>query len=344
MSFSHFPNVKVKGVAAAVPRRMVSTMDLGLINNEPPEKFIKLTGVSERRMSQSRTSSDLCLYAAERIIRDLNWDRKEIDVLIFVSEFRDYSIPSTSSILQKKLCLSCETYCVDLTLGCSGWVYGLNYICSLLSSGSMKKGLLLNGESMEINHVPTMPLFGHAGAATAIEYEEGSDGCMFNCGTMGSKYDSIIVPAGGCRHPMSVESINQTSSTGSNMQLSMNGVNVFSFSVKTVPDSIIQLAEKYWFDYRTADYLVLHQANKIINDSIVNALKIHKEKVPYSIQKFGNTSSSSIPLTMVLNLQNATINKTQKFLCSGFGVGLSWGTVFFTTDNLVISDLLEIDE
>lgn len=347
MSFFNFPNIAIKGVASAVPKNIVRNCIEGTDSYEEMAKFVKVTGVECRRITKSLTTSDLCYHASEKLLCELEWNRHDIDAIVFVSEGRDFSIPSTSAILQKRLKLNNDVYCVDLTLGCSGWVYGLNYVCSLLSKGQMKRALLLAGGSKEFEGIPAVQLFGHAGSATALEYVEGAEGCKFNFGTDGSKYDSIIVPDGACRNLLTLDSWNEYSSedgqSKNSLQLSMKGLNVFSFSVKVVPKSFVELAEHYSFDYKDCDFVVLHQANKIINEAIINTLKFPREKCPFSIREFGNTSSASIPLTIVTNLKGK-VDGEKKFLCAGFGVGLSWGTTMFSTHNLVVSDLIELEE
>lgn len=348
MSFFSYPNVAIRGVAAAVPKNTVKNCVEGSSDYNEMLKFVKVTGVEERRVTRSLTASDLCCKAAERLIEQLGWERGEIDAIVFVSEGRDFAIPSTSTLLQTRLNLSDETYCVDLTLGCSGWVHGLNYAASLLSKGQLRKALLLAGGSKEFDGIPSMKLFGHAGTATALEYEDGNDGCNFVFGTDGSKYDSIIVPDGACKNLLTLNSWDEIAKeegqSKNSLQLSMKGINVFSFSVKEVPKSFIELAEHNSFDYRDSDFVVLHQANKIINETIINSLRIDKGKCPFSIREFGNTSSASIPLTMVTNLKGKVEGRIVKFLCSGFGVGLSWGTTAFSTNDLIVPDLIEMDE
>lgn len=348
MSFFCYSNVRVRGVAAAVPKHNLQNCVDGEDDFEEMAKFVKVTGVEERRISYSLTASDLCCKSAEVLMDKLGWKHDEIDAIIFVSEGRDYAIPATSSLIQRRLNLSRETYCVDLTLGCSGWVYGLNYVCSLLSNGQLKKALLLAGASKEFEGVPLMKLFGHAGSATAVEYELGHDDFLFNLGTDGSKYDSIIVKEGACRNPLTANSwdkiYNEDGQLKNGLQLSMKGINVFSFSVKEVPKSVVDLAEHYYFDYKDCDYLVLHQANKIINETIIKTLGFSKENCPFSLNSFGNTSSASIPLSIVTNLRDKVEGRYLHFLCSGFGVGLSRGTTYFSVKDLVIPELIEMDE
>ena len=123
----------------------------------------------------------------------------------------------------------------------------------------------------------------------------------------------------------------------------MKGMDVFSFGISTAPKSVKKLAERFGFDYLNADYFVFHQANMKMNNMIAKKLKLPADKVPSCMYHFGNTSSASIPLTIVTQLKGKCEDKA-KFICCGFGVGLSWGTVAFETDNVVISDLVEVGE
>ena len=121
-------------------------------------------------------------------------------------------------------------------------------------------------------------------------------------------------------------------------------MDVFSFGISTAPKSVKKLADHFGFDYQESDYYVFHQANMKMNKMIQKKLKLDDEKVPYSLHDFGNTSSASIPITIVTQLKNQLKDKSTKFICCGFGVGLSWGSVRFTTDeHLVISELVEVN-
>ena len=153
------------------------------------------------------------------------------------------------------------------------------------------------------------------------------------------------MPDGGARNGLSVESFNKETIDGkeyTRLQCRMKGMDVFSFGISIAPKSIKKLADFFGFDYQTFDYFVFHQANLKMNAMIQKKLKLDNAKVPISMPTFGNTSSASIPLTIVTQLKNKIENQPTKLLCCGFGVGLSWGTVAFETDNIVISDIVEI--
>ena len=351
MAFLEFKNVRIAGMAAGVPEHISSNLHPDkedcVSSDYSPEDFVKTTGVEERRTSSTLCTSDLCYAAAERLIADLGWEKKEITGILFVSQTADYILPATACILQDRLGLSKECYATDIAIGCSGWVYGLSALASLVASGGIKKALLMVGDAKGRVYGKRNPLFGSAGTVTALEYHEGSKGFQFHFGTDGSGFDAIITPDGGSRNQITEQSFQLYEYEGkqlSRLQSRMKGMDVFSFGITTAPKSIKKLAEHFEFDYQEADYFVFHQANMKMNDFIVKKLKIDTDKVPSCMNKFGNTSSASIPLTIVTQLKDKLTPST-KFICCGFGVGLSWGSLYMETDtNIVISDLVEIND
>jgi len=351
MAFLEFKNVRIAGVAAGVPKNVVSNYTLksgeDISVDYTPEAFVETTGVKERRCSESLTTSDLSFAAAEKLIAELGWEKSEIEALVFVSQTADYFLPATACILQDRLGLSKECYAEDVALGCSGWVYGLSNVASLVSSGAIKKALLLAGDAKKRSKMKRDPLFGDAGTATAIEYVNGAKGFQFHFGTDGSGYDAIIAPDGGSRNQVTPQSFELKEYEGKmmhNLQTHMKGMDVFSFGITTAPKSVKKLAEHFNFNYLDADYVIFHQANMKMNNQIVKKLKLDPERVPSCMYQFGNTSSASIPLTIVSQLKGQFENKPTKFICCGFGVGLSWGTVALETNNIVIPSIVEVKD
>ena len=351
MAFLEYKNVRIAGIAAGVPETIVSNYTLqpgiDISSDYTAKAFVETTGVEERRCSDTLCTSDLCFAAAEKLIADLGWDKKEIEALIFVSQTADYILPATACILQDRLGLSRECYAEDVALGCSGWVYGLSNVASLVATGSIRKALLLVGDAKKRAKMNRDPLFGDAGTATAIEYAEGAKGFQFHFGSDGSDYDAIIIPDGGSRNQVSPESFQLHEYDGKmkhRIQTFMKGIDVFSFGITAAPKSIKKLGVRFGFDYQANDYFIFHQANMKMNDQIVKKLKLAPEKVPSCMYQFGNTSSASIPLTIVSQLKGKIEDKPTKFICCGFGVGLSWGTVAFETNNLVIPDIVNVKD
>lgn len=344
MAFFDIKNVRIAGIASCVPKQVYYTKDYLVNDKYNADEFIRSTGIVSRRLDENYTTSDLCLHAAEKLISDLRWDKSEINLLIFVTQGPDYLCPSTACILQDRLKLSKECYASEIPLGCSGWVYGLSYAASLLSRGSVKKSLLLVGDARLFQRT-TDPLVGFAGTATALEYSDGDAGFQFHFGTDGSGYDAIIIPDGGSRNGISPSSFEIEDIDGKKMnrlESRMNGLDVFSFAISTAPKSIKKAVEYFSRDLNDFDYCILHQANIQIDEIIRKKLNLPEEKVPYSLREFGNTSSASIPITISTQLKGKVEDRHAEFICCGFGIGLSWGTVMFSTDSLFISDLVEV--
>ena len=262
MAFLEFKNVRIAGLSAGVPKRKVCNLDIKDISADyDSAAFVETTGVLERRIDEALTTSDLCVAAAEKLLADLGWDKSEVGGVIFVSQTTDYYLPATACIVQDRLGLSRECYAEDIVLGCSGWVYGLSSLVSLMACGGIKKALLMAGDAKR--HVETNdPLFGFAGTVTALEYVEGADGFQFHFGTDGSGFDAIIIPDGGSRNQVTENSFKDEVIDGKHynrMQTRMKGMDVFSFGISTAPKSVKKLAENFGFDYLDADYFVFHR-------------------------------------------------------------------------------------
>lgn len=349
--FNQVDHVSIKGLSVCVPAHVVKTMDYDWITEEERKSFIKNTGVEERRVANSFiATSDLCEKSANELIKKLNWEKESIDVLIFVSQSPDYFLPATSAILQHKLGLKKGIMAFDINLGCSGYIYGLNVISNLLASGGMKRGLLLAGDKSTLStnkrDKSTYPLFGDTGSATALEFDINAKPIFFNLFTDGAGYKSIIVEDGGARNHVSSSSFIETKIDEGiyrcGINLVLDGMEIFNFALKEVSPSIDAILKESKIEKSEIDYFVMHQANKLINESVRKKCRVEPEKVPYSINKFGNTSSASIPLTMIYQLKDQLENKSLNLLLSGFGVGYSWGNCIIKTNNLTCTSILEI--
>ena len=343
------PNVKLKGVAACVPQQEVSNFDCELLEEKERKLFVKTTSIEKRRIAAKGTcASDLCERAAEKLIADLGWNKSEINVLVFVTQTPDYITPATAILLQEKLGLPKSCLAFDINLGCSGYVYGLSVAAALLQNIPDGKGLLLVGDvssaCISSEDKSTVPLFSDAGSATAIAHDHNTTSALhFNLENDGKGFEAIIIPEGGYRNPIGEKSLEMIavskgiSRNGSHLIL--NGIDIFNFSISEVPKNIQKLLDTH--SAYNPDFFVLHQANKIINETIADALKVDYEKFPSSLKNFGNTSSASIPITVVTELSQQLKLKKVNLLLSGFGVGLSWGSVLVETENLIVPDLID---
>ena len=352
MAIFSIPGIRIAGIAATVPKTVVRTGDYELLSEKERDFFVKTVGVEKRRVaSPGMATSDLSYEAARKLLEGLAWDPKDVELLIFVSQSRDYIIPATAGILQERLGLPKTCVALDISLGCSGYVYGLSVIGRMMNGGAIRKGLLLVGDvstqTTSYRDKSTYPLFGDAGTATALEYAVDAPDMHFNLQTDGSGYKAIIIPDGGIRnnaskdHSFEYEEISEGIARR-RFDIALDGMAVFNFSLREVAPNIHALCEYSGVQAESIDYFVMHQANKIMNESIRKKMKIAPEKYPYSIREFGNTSSASIPLTIVSALKDEVARESLTLLLSGFGVGLSWGSVILQSRGVYCPELIEI--
>lgn len=345
MSNISLKGVSIEAVAASVPANIRKNSNYNELKEEERGLLIRSTGIREMRVATSTTTaSDLCFIAAKEILENLDVDIDEIGLLVFVSQTNDYFLPATSALLQDRLGLSKSTMCFDVGLGCSGYVYGLSIVASLLKNNSKTYALLLAGDvstaTCTSKDRSTYPIFGDAGSATLLRKGDDNLFLSANFFTDGSDFDAIIVPDGMLRNKVSRKTL-ELSENEYPYKLILKGEKIFSFSTREVPKSINALANSENIDLQEVDYFFMHQANKLINETIRKKLQIDYEKYPYSLGEFGNTSSASIPLTMVTQL-NKEILCSKLLLLSGFGVGLSWANMLVGNSNIKILPLIEV--
>lgn len=354
MAFFQVPNIRIAGISACVPESEFHNKDYDWIGEKERVTLIKTIGVESKRHAQKgTTTSDLCYESANKLIDELGWNKSEIDLLVFVSQSRDYIIPATAGLLQSRLGLSKSCIAFDISLGCSGYVYGLSVIGSMMATGAIKKGLLLTGDISTLNtsykDKSAFPLFGDAGTATAVEICKDGAPMKFNLQTDGSGYDAIIIPDGGIRNFADKETSFEYHEISdgiirNNLNIVLDGIKVFNFSLREVKPNILKLLKEYDISIDDIDYFVFHQANLLMNETIRKQLKLTPEKVPVSLKKYGNTSSASIPLTIVTELSKQVTSTKLNILLSGFGVGLSWGSVQLELDNIVCPPILTLKD
>ncbi len=352
MAFIQIKNVSLKGVSACVPQKVVKTAEQSIFTPNEAQKFINTTGIEERRIAEGICTSDLCCKAAEHLLKDLNWSRQSIDILIFASNTRDYNSPATSCILQDRLGITTECYTFDMSAACCGFIQGIASIGTFLSNGGgIKRGLLLVGDTNSRTSSPEdksrYPLLGDAGCATAWEYDPTAEDIKLNLLSDGSNYEFVCTPDSGYRNFVSPDSFKMKMCDDGIMRAPihgiMNGVEVFSFAISQCPKAIKALVEKYEIDLDSdVDYFLFHQANKKINSTIAKKLKLNKDKMPSNIELFGNTASAAIPLLMVTNCANSLGNGANKILLSAIGAGFVYGGGYLVTNNIVVSPLLEL--
>lgn len=341
-------NVGIRAIAACVPKNIFYNKDLGyLIPEQEIEKTIKSIGIEERRIAdQDCTASDLCCKAAEKLFEDNDIDPATIDAVLFMSQTPDYRIPATAPIMQHRLGLPKSTACMDLSLGCSGYVYALSTAYAYAKIEGVNRVLLLDGETfskiVNRNDKVDWPLYGDAGTATLVECGDFGEStfCLYSDG---AGEDAVKIHA-GMRHPINADSlivkVKEPGCCRNDLEVFMRGMDVFNFAMSVVPKGIKEICRLTDVTFDEIDYLIFHQANKFMTDFFVKKLKFDIRKVPYCINKYGNTSSASIPLTIVSEFGGMTLDDKRAIL-SGFGAGLSWGTAMINFMNCKVSKVFD---
>ncbi len=351
MAIVNFNDVTVRGIAVAVPECVVENADNTCFPQDEVNEFISVTGIERFHVAGSECcTSDLSFAAAEKLIAELGWERNSIELLIFMSQTPDFVVPNTATIMQDRLQLSTSCAAFDMSLGCSGYLYGLSTASAYLSNGVFKRALLLCGDTLSKtvnpNDKTTAMLFGDAASATAIEYDVASNGLRFLLGTDGSGAEDIIIPNSGYRNPVSIDSFvdkkDSEGKTRNSRNIFMKGMDVFSFGINKAPFAVKEIRSYFDIDDTEIDFYVFHQANKMMNEMVRKKLKIGKEKVPYSLKNFGNTSSATIPLTLVSELRDKLISDSNTLLLCGFGVGLSWGACILDVNKIVVPEIVTV--
>lgn len=332
--------VAIRAIAAAVPKRVASTADYPYLTPEERARFQKATGIVERHIVEAgQCASDLCFTAAQATLEHLGWAHDSIGALVLITQTADQPVPATSITLQHKLGLAQACIAFDVNLGCSSYPYGLAIIASLMQSLGVARALLLIGDvsspTCAISDKSSWPLFGDAGSATALERDDTAQPMFFDLMSDGSGKDAIIIPRGGLasRRPAGDGPAEHEADAKDGIirrpdQLILRGADIFSFAISKVPPSIQAVMQAAGKSCDIVDYLVLHQANKMINDTIARKAGFASDKVPTSLEKYGNTSSASIPVTLSTNADLFLEKRT--IVACGFGVGLSWGSVLVT--------------
>lgn len=329
-------NVGISVIAATVPKKCVDNSDLSKIYGEAEvSKLISTIGVEQRHVSDTTiTSADLCLDAAKNLLSKGKITADDIQAVIFVSQTPDYQLPATACILQDKLNIPTTALAFDMNMGCSGYVYGLQVAASLIHSG-MKNVLLLVGDTIsklvKAGDRSTELLFGDAGTATLVSYIPGSK-ITFKLGTDGSGFKHIIAKTPILNNSLIGRADNYSF-------LEMDGGEVFSFTLKVVPSLVNSLLIELELTADKIDNCFYHQANHFMLKHLSKKSKFESKQVPLSIDKYGNTSGASIPLTLCATKRESYKNT----LLVGFGVGLSWGAIHCDLSKTMLLPINELD-
>ena len=320
---------KIAAIEYYVPKEIISNATLAKAFDSTEESILETTGIYKRHKTPANElSSDLAVKAAEKLFLIYPELRTQIDFLIFCTQSIDQPSPATSCLIQTRLKLNKSIGSIDIGHGCSGFMYCLSIAKALIECNQVKNVLILTAETLTkylaSNDKSTRYLFGDAGCATWVSTSNTPKIGNFTFGTDGSGADTMYCKYRSLRHPINDENdLNY---------FKMNGFNVLAFSLKEVQKLFQDIISKNHLtsDLSEIDWIVLHQASKIVLESLQKKLKYPTEKYLFSLEQFGNTVSSSIPITLKYNMENSLIKENNHLLLAAFGVGFSWcGTVIY---------------
>jgi 3-oxoacyl-[acyl-carrier-protein] synthase-3 len=349
MALLKYSNIGLRTISATVPRNVIKTRSLtDYYPEEEIEKFIAATGVEERRFAdEDICASDLCYKSACQIFEETDIKRDDIDVLLFVSQTPDYKIPGSSIILQDRLGLNKDTICYDLNMSCSGFLHGLLMAYNFLLQPAINNVMLMVGDTLSkmisIQDKGTGKLLGDAGTVSVIGRGEQYGDTYFSMCTEGSNVESVIIKAGGARYPSSIDTLKMNTYEDGSIrnleQIIMVGDDVFSFAISALPKDIKRLLEFAGKSIDEIDKYAFHQANNFMSNYVAKKAKADPNKILHSIQKYGNTAGTSIPLCLVENRK--LINTNDSILMNAIGAGFAYGSTLL---NIADCNILPLNE
>ena len=323
------PRARLTGVASYLPERVMTNADLTEIVDTTDEWIRERTGIRERRIAaDDQATSDLAVAAAEAVLRSTRTSASDIDLVIVATTTPDHIFPPTATLVAERLGAT-SAGAVDMNAVCSGFVYAFAHGTAMVEAGFARKVLVIGAETLSriVNwdDRSTCVLFADGAGAAMIEAddegEQGTGVIGFELGADGSGKDILCIPAGGSRRPATSEGV-----TPEDLSIHMQGREVFRFATRVMIDSATRLLEAAGLTVDDVDLLVAHQANERILDHAVEKLDIPREKVVMNLDRYGNTSSASIPIALAEAAERGQVAPGDLVLMVGFGAGLTWGS------------------
>lgn len=320
--------VSIKAFGAYAPSRIVSNDDLSKIVETNDEWIVERTGIKERRISEGEDTSSIAVKAANQALERANLTGEDIDLIIVATVTPDKFTPSVACLVQKEI-QSENAMAFDVSAACSGFIFGLQAAYSMMKvTENFKNALVIGVETLSKitnwEDRSTCVLFGDGGGAVVLSKGEGNGGIKeFYSKSVGKKGDCLVVNAMPVINPFIKDKNNDTNY----QKIYMNGGEVFKFATKVIVESIKKILEKSSLTIDDIDYIVPHQANLRIIDYAVRKLKVDSSKFYTNLERYGNTSSASIPLALNEMYEKNLLKKGHKIILVGFGGGLTYGAV-----------------
>ncbi|AQS53289.1 3-oxoacyl-[acyl-carrier-protein] synthase 3 [Jeotgalibaca dankookensis] len=318
--------IKITATGHYLPSHIVTNDDLAQIMDTSDEWIQKRTGIAQRHISTGENTSDLASKVAEKILENRGIQAEELDFIILATMTPDSLAPSTACVVQDKINAS-KAFCFDISAACSGFIYALSMANHLMRSGGYKKGLVLGAETMSkvINWQDrsTAVLFGDGAGGVLLEASETLTESFIaeDLHSDGTRHLALVADEKGVRNPFFPEQPKD------NLCLEMDGRSIFDFAIRNVPETINQVIANSNLKKEDISWVIPHQANIRLIQAISKKTKIPIEKFGMNIAKTGNTSAGSIPILLDQMIMNQTIQTGDILLLTGFGGGLTWGSI-----------------
>ena len=346
--------IYVRSMVSVVPREKVGTEDLvNRFGRESAEKIINTTGIREKHIAENRSTLELAYEAGKYALEKGNILAEEIDGILMVTQTPEYRIPPTACMLQDKLGIPDHCFALDIGLGCSGFPYGYLTAASLIKSHLLSRVLLISGDVTSMNAAPkdqtTYPLFADGFGAVILEADENEPEALlgYSHGTDGSGWRNLVIHT-GLSHHKTKESFYESGDSLKYPEVIypdyvyMNGNQIFIFCLKRVPEMLNLALKSADLDKDDIDTFCYHQANAFLVKHLGKKSGIPEEKMPLCIDRYGNTSSSSVLLTACDAYGEVSEKKHRKIAFISFGVGYSWATVILDISPQVIGTIREV--
>jgi 3-oxoacyl-[acyl-carrier-protein] synthase-3 len=317
---------RITGTGSYVPSIVITNADLEKKIDTSDEWITERTGIRERRVvKESEAASDLGLKAAKRAMKDAGVRPADIDMVIVATMSGDMPMPSTASILQHKLGIH-HAGAFDINAACSGFLYGLSVADNLVKSGASRKLLLVgvevNSKFLDWKDRATCVLFGDGAGAVVLEPTQGQSGILSSrLFSDGSMWDYVCLPGGGSKHPPSADTIRNGLH-----YIKMKGNETFKVAVRTLEKLVVETLNENNIKPSELAMLIPHQANLRIISATAKRLKLPMSKVAVNLEKYGNTSSASIPMVLDEVVRAGKIKRGEYVLLEAFGGGLTWAS------------------
>jgi 3-oxoacyl-[acyl-carrier-protein] synthase-3 len=318
-------HVSITGIGANVPERVLTNDELSGMVDTSDEWIVVRTGIRERRIARDDEAlSDMALPAARQALATAGVAGPELDLIICATVTPDMAFPATAAIMADELGAR-DAAAYDLSAGCTGFMYAVAQAYGMLAGGVCRRSLVVGGDVLskivDWSDRTTCIVFGDGAGAVVMERVEQGGFLGFELGADGSGGMQLYLPAGGSRTPTSAATIAQHEH-----YVHMNGREVFKFATRVLVSSAEKLLDQLGLTVHDVDLYVPHQANVRIIKHAVERLGIPEEKVVVNVDRYGNTSSGSIPLALADAVRDRRVNKGDIVLMTGMGAGLTWGS------------------